>query len=86
MLKKILITILVIVGVGYASAFVRGYKYQSAKAKDPIIDNTITEKQEIIDEEIINDILSSNDVSKEVDNNSTDNKVQEVKKNKLIQS
>ena len=80
MLKKILITILVIVGVGYASAFVRGYKYQSAKAKDPIIDNTITEKQEIIDEEIINDILSSNDVSKEMDNNSTDNEVQEVKK------
>ena len=86
MLKKILITILVIVGVGYASAFVRGYKYQSAKAKDPIIDNTITEKQEIIDEEIINDILSSNDVSKEMDNNSTDNEVQEVKKNKIIQS
>ena len=86
MLKKILITILVIVGVGYASAFVRGYKYQSTKVKDPIIDNTITEKQEIIDEEIINDILSSNDVSKEVDNNSTDNEVQEVKKNKIIQS
>lgn len=86
MLKKILITILVIVGVGYASAFVRGYKYQSAKAKDPIIDTTITKKQEILDEEIINDILSSNDVSKEVDNNSTEITNQEVKKNKIIQS
>jgi len=60
MLKKILITILVIVGVGYASAFVRGYKYQSSKAKDPIIDTTIIEKQEILDEEIINDILDTN--------------------------
>lgn len=86
MLKKILIIFLVIVGVGYASAFVRGYQYQSSKAKDPIENTTIKEKQEILDEEIVNDILSNSDVSKEVDNNSTEETNQEVKKNKTIQS
>lgn len=86
MLKKILIIFLVIVGVGYASAFVRGYRYQSLKAKDPIEDNTIKEKQEILDEEIINEILSNSDISKEVDNNSTEETNQELKKNKTIQS
>ncbi len=86
MLKKILIIFLVIVGVGYASAFVRGYRYQSLKAKDPIEDNTIKEKQEILDEEIINEILSNSDISKEADNNSTEETNQEVKKNKTIQS
>ena len=61
MIKKILIIFLVIVGVGYASAFVRGYQYQSSKAKDPIIqEEVISEKQEILDEEIINDILDTN--------------------------
>ena len=61
MIKKILIIFLVIVGVGYASAFVRGYQYQSSKAKDPIIqEEVISEKQGILDEEIINDILDTN--------------------------
>ena len=86
MLKKILIIFLVIVGVGFASAFVRGYQYQSSKAKDPIVDTSISEKQNILDEEIVNDILSNSDVSKKVDNNSTENTNQEVKKNKTIHS
>lgn len=72
MLKKILIILLVVVGVGFASAFVRGYQYQTSKAKNPTLQKeVISKKQEMIDEEIINDILPNNDVSNKEENTST---------------
>ena len=74
MFKKIVYGFLILVGIGFVSAFIRGYSYQSNLANDKPISEEITEtqKQNLIDEDIITDILNTEDTISE----------EEVKKNK----
>lgn len=60
MLRKVLKIFLIIVGIGFLSAFVRGYKHYS---NDEKINNSSisSEKQNLIDEEIISSILNVED-------------------------
>lgn len=67
MLRKILKVFLIIICIGFLSAFVRGYKHYSNNEK--INTNSISsEKQNLIDEEIISSILDleDNKISDEV--------------------
>lgn len=58
MLKKILIAILVILIIGFVSAFIRGCDYQNEKDTTPNSTDS-TEKQNIIDDENIENILNT---------------------------
>lgn len=79
MLRKILKVFLVIVFIGFISAYVRGIHYNSNKLKsDKSVaqENIETEKQNIIDEELISSIINDNESKEEVkENNTSNNKV-----------
>ena len=79
MLRKIFKVFLVIVFIGFISAYVRGIHYNSNKLKsDKSVaqENIETEKQNIIDEELISSIINDNESKEEVkENNTSNNKV-----------
>ena len=79
MLRKILKVFLVIVFIGFISAYVRGIHYNSNKLKsDKLVaqENIETEKQNIIDEELISSIINDNESKEETkENNTSNNKV-----------
>lgn len=79
MLRKILKVFLVIVFIGFISAYVRGIHYNSNKLKsDKSVaqENIETEKQNIIDEELISSIINDSESKEEVkENNTSNNKV-----------
>lgn len=93
MLRKILKVFLVIVFIGFISAYVRGIHYNSNKLKDDksvAQENIETEKQNIIDEELISSIINDNESKEELkENNTSNNKVinnkNETKTNDVIE-
>lgn len=87
-MKKFLKIVLVILLVGFASAFVRGYKYQTLKAKQQSNKEEISEKiqneNSIIDDEIVVDLL--NEETKEndpINTTDTNKKIDEKKDTKI---
>ena len=69
MLRKILKVFLVIVFIGFISAYVRGIHYNSNKLKNDksvAQENIETEKQNIIDEELISSIINESESKEEV--------------------
>lgn len=87
-MKKFLKIVLVILLVGFASAFVRGYKYQTLKAKQQLNKEEISEKiqneNSIIDDEIVVDLL--NEETKEndpINTTDTNKKIDEKKDTKI---
>ena len=69
MLRKILKVFLVIVFIGFISAYVRGIHYNSNKLKNDksvAQENIETEKQNIIDEELISSIINDSESKEEV--------------------
>ena len=78
MLRKILKISLLIICIGFVSAFIRGYKSfgETNKLKEQGITNHEVRKQELIDEETITSILNTNEKSEE-----TNNQVQEEQQN-----
>ena len=84
MLRKILKIFLVIVFIGFISAYVRGIHYNSNKLKSDkslVQENIETEKQNIIDEELISSIINDNKSKEEVKKNNKviNNKNEEIK-------
>ena len=79
MLRKILKVFLVIVFIGFISAYVRGIHYNSNKLKNDksvAQENIETKKQNIIDEELISSIINDSESKEEVkENNTSNNKV-----------
>jgi hypothetical protein len=79
MLRKIFKVFLVIVFIGFISAYVRGVHYNSNKLKSDksvVQENIETKKQNIIDEELISSIINDNESKEEVkENNTSNNKV-----------
>lgn len=78
MFKKILKISLLIIFVGFVSAFIRGYKAHSdtKEFKEQVItSNNEVQKQDLIDEETITSILNTNEESEE-----TNNPIQEEQK------
>lgn len=77
MLRKILKITLIVICIGFASAFIRGFTYQNNKSneKKDKTNQVQTIKQELIDEEIISSILNSDEELEE-----TNNPVQEEQK------
>ena len=76
MLKKIFKIFLIILVVGFISAFVRGYFYHSnnSNKKEKVFEDvkTSTSKQDMIDENTVTEILNKNDTdTKENKNNTT---------------
>ena len=84
MLRKILKISLLIICVGFVSAFIRGYKSfsETNKLKEQGITNHEVRKQELIDEEIIISIINTNEESEETNNPVQEE--QETSKKKLI--
>lgn len=88
MLKKILKTTAIILCIGFISSFVRGYAYQSSSPtkKEKIFDDVTTksEKQEMIDDDTISELLdtsNNNDTSGSNDNSTSTSVETKVKKN-----
>lgn len=84
MLRKILIISLLIICVGYVSAFIRGYNSfdETNKLKEQEITNHEVQKQDLIDKETITSILNTNEESEETNNSVQEEK--ETSKKKLI--
>lgn len=86
MLRKILKISLIIICIGFISAFIRGWIYQNNKSKSSAPKENISqveiEQQEIIDEEVISSILNSDEVKKE-SNNSEQNKSEKKSKQNI---
>lgn len=62
MLRKILKTILIVICIGFVSAFIRGYSYQTNKDNiKEVAKQEEIQKQEIIEEEIISSILNESE-------------------------
>lgn len=62
MLRKILKTILIVISIGFVSAFIRGYSYQNNKDNiKELAKQEEIQKQEIIDDEIISSILNESE-------------------------
>lgn len=87
-MKKVLKIVLVILLVGFVSVFVRGYKYQTLKAKQQSNKEEISEKiqneNSIIDDEIVVDLL--NEETKEndpINTTDTNKKTDEKKETKI---
>lgn len=87
-MKKFLKIVLVILLVGFVSVFVRGYKYQTLKAKQQSNKEEISEKiqneNSIIDDEIVVDLL--NEETKEndpINTTDTNKKIDEKKDTKI---
>lgn len=82
MLKKFLKGTLIILVIGFISAFVRGYKYQyenSSNIDKPTYDTTL--KQEMIDENTIQEILEQEKVDSTISNKEINTKAEEKNKN-----
>lgn len=77
MFRKILKISLLIICIGFVSAFIRGYKSfgETNKLKEKEITNHEVRKQELIDDETITSILNTDEKSEE-----TNNPVQEEQK------
>lgn len=79
MLRKVFKVFLIIVFIGFISAFVRGFNHNNNELKnDKSIaeENIEIEKQNIIDEELISSIINDNESKEEVkENNTSNNKV-----------
>lgn len=86
MFRKILKISLLIICIGFVSAFIRGYKSfgEANKLKEQGITNHEVRKQELIDEETITSILNTNDESEEI-NNPVQEEQQNDKKKLIIQ-
>ena len=84
MLRKILKISLLIICIGFVSAFIRGYKSfgETNKLKEQEITNHEVRNQELIDEETITSILNTNKESEETNNPVQEE--QETSKKKLI--
>ena len=69
MLRKILKVSLVIVFIGFISAYIRGIHYNSNNLKNNKLiaqENIETKKQNIIDEELISSIINDSESKEEV--------------------
>ena len=84
MLRKILKISLLIICIGFVSAYIRGYKSfgKTNKLKEQGITNPEVQKQDLIDEEIITSILNTDEEEKETNNPVEEEK--ETSKKKLI--
>jgi len=84
MLRKILKISLLIICIGFVSAFIRGYKSfgETNKLKEQGITNHEVRKQKLIDDETITSILNTNEETEETNN--PVQKEQETSKKKLI--
>lgn len=84
MLRKILKISLLIICIGFVSAYIRGYKSfgETNKLKEQGITNHEVQKQDLIDEEIITSILNTDEEEKETNNPVEEEK--ETSKKKLI--
>jgi len=86
MFRKILKITLLVICIGFVSAFIRGYKLfgETNKLKEQGITNHEVQKQELIDEETITSILNTNEESEET-NNPVQEEQQNDKKKLIIQ-
>lgn len=87
-MKKILKVVLVILLVGFVSVFVRGYQYQSSKAKQRINNENLSEKikteNSIINDDVIIDLLDEE--IKEDDPINNTNSINQVEEKKEIKT
>lgn len=87
-MKKVLKIVLVILLVGFVSVFVRGYKYQTLKAKQQSNKEEISEKiqneNSIIDDEIVVDLLNEETKENDLINTTDTNKKIDEKKDTKI--
>lgn len=87
-MKKVLKIVLVILLVGFVSVFVRGYKYQTLKAKQQSNKEEISEKiqneNSIIDDEIVVDLLNEETKENDPINTTDTNKKTDEKKDTKI--